>query len=246
MPPHNRSKGSPSSAFPPHPATVSRGSVVQQKRASSALPPHPANRTRAVAPAQATAQRMQRPEPPRKPDRKAYAVSNVSFDRHKKPAKSSHNSALPRTPVSLDDIRRAVREAGALGGTAKLGQTGYELTFKPGTISIAFGELEGGHILAPVKDGVVAVETVKALYEDCGFAKLLAAALYLYGKAAGATHIKLGTNDTSRGFWGHLGVSSAEAPIDTALAKLGNIAITSDLSLAESAPPQDYTKSNVF
>lgn len=241
-----RSKGSPGSILPPHPATVSRGTALQTKRAGSALPPHPANRTRAIAPARSTAQRMQGAELPRKPDRKAYAVSTVSFDRHKKVTKSSKNSALARTPISLDDIRRAVREAALLGGTAKLAQTGYVLTFKPGTISITFGNLEGGHILAPNKDGVVAVETVKALYEDCGFAKLLAAALYLYAQAGGATHVKLGTNDTSRGFWGHLGVSSAAIPLDAAIGNLGNIAITSDLSRADPAPPQDYTKSNVL
>jgi hypothetical protein len=244
MPPHNRSKGSPSSALPPHPATVSRGSVVQQKRASSALSPHPANRDRSAA--RAAVQRMRSPDPPRRPDRKAYAVSNVSFDRHKKVTKSSKNGALPRTTISLDDIRHAVREAAVRGGTAKLGQTGYQLTFKPGTISIAFGNLEGGHILAPEKDGVIAVETVKALYEECGLAKLLAAALYLYAEAGRATLIRLGTNDTSRGFWGHLGVSAAATPIGDALEKLGNIAIASDLSLAELAPPQDYTKSNVL
>jgi hypothetical protein len=101
-------------------------------------------------------------------------------------------------------------------------------------------------MLAPEKDGVVAFETVKALYEDCGLAKLLAAALYLYAKAGRARLIQLGTNDTSRGFWGHLGVSAAATPIDDALEKLGNIAIASDLSLAELAPPQDYTKSNVL
>ncbi|HKO49296.1 MAG TPA: hypothetical protein VJV79_16295 [Polyangiaceae bacterium] len=179
---------------------------------------------------------------PKKPSAKKYAVSSVSFDRPSSTKKKpSPNAALARTSVSLDDIRQAVQR----GPKARIHGTNYELEFGV-ELKLKYLDTDAGHIKGVGVNGVVRVETIKSYYEECGLAKLLAAAFYLYWQHEGMTKVGLGTNDTSRGFWGHLGVGGSPSSIDAALEKLGSIAVTSDLSRAEPAPEQDYTKTAVL
>ena len=73
------------------------------------------------------------------------------------------------------------------------------------------------------------VNTVKE-YEGQGIGKLMAATFYVWTAGEGATHVRLNTLDTSKGFWAHLQVSQAqETPLATAWANLKAINVTKTL-----------------
>ncbi len=91
---------------------------------------------------------------------------------------------------------------------------------KYGGAAIKLSHLRGNTEVGSVRGGlggaggvVAMVETinVSADRQRRGLGRLLAAVFCAHWAANGATHVQLGTNDTSGGFWASLGVSQANA-----------------------------------
>jgi hypothetical protein len=142
---------------------------------------------------------------------------------------------LPKVKISREEIQAAVENAPSPEqGGVKIGQSNYQLALSGISLTMEYPPLGNvGHMRGGVKDGVGLVYTVNTVkeYEGQGIGKLMAGTFYLWIQKKGATHVQLGTLDTSKGFWAYLQVYQAQAtPIETAWANLKEIKVTETLT----------------
>jgi ribosomal protein S18 acetylase RimI-like enzyme len=147
-----------------------------------------------------------------------------------------------KAPVSDAQVRASVADP----FTKMLNK--YSLICGGTKIVLNFAGLgEVGYITGGMQNNVASVTNVKvgAEFQKQGLGKLLAAAFYAYWENQGAVSFSLGTQDTSGGFWGHLGMSSASLPVATAWAKLGAMNVERALTRGE-IEFTDYSKRVVY
>jgi hypothetical protein len=151
----------------------------------------------------------------------------------------------PKIIVSVEHVRETINNQSKHFG-AKI--TGTYYSAKCGANKIVISHPKGGelgHIQGAMEDGVAKVETVNVdgHYRSNGLGKLLAALFYAYWEKQGATAVRLGTQDTSKGFWSYLGLSQSNSTsMASAWEMLGNISVENELKV--SAPElSDYSRS---
>ena len=107
----------------------------------------------------------------------------------------------------------------------RIGATRYYLRVTGAGIRLFYLSTEVAFILGGMANNVALVQTINthALYRGNGYANVVALAFYAYWQAQGATHVSLGTNDTSGGFWTARGVhQNANTLIGTAIGAVAN------------------------
>jgi hypothetical protein len=119
----------------------------------------------------------------------------------------------------------------------KAGNTFWYIKYGGAIIKVTHlrGQQECGSIRGGLSGATAKIETINVNHDKQrkGLGKLLAAAFYGYWSVNGATHVQLGTTDTSNGFWPHLGVSQANAvliatAIVTVYGPLGHVTVAAN------------------
>lgn len=132
---------------------------------------------------------------------------------------------MPKKNITRADLQNAINSPQASSERgAKIGNSMFFIRVTLGSVRIYDnkGE-EQGIIKGGVTSKVGKVETIntKAYAQGMGIGKLMAAAFYEICLNQGATHVQLGTTDTSGGFWPYLGVAQAKkTAINDAVGKI--------------------------